>query len=290
MSLDVFVSWSGEKSASHQVALVFRDWIPRVLQSITCFVSSHDIDAGDIWLTQLLSALEEARCGILCITAEVMDKPWVAFEAGALVTKYDRNRVIPLLVGIDPGEMRFPFAALQCKTLTKEGVWDIIRCINSLPSRQALAEDVLRDTFEIWWPKLETQITAIQAGSKAKIPQRRTSDDKIDEILGLVRSLQRDDTPSLSEISSTFEMAGEKPAFLDRFIELISQRRPLIVHWAQSAALSRMDEQGVIHLYFSQKERHSFDSLRRDATMKFLAEITVSLGGKGIRLHMLPEQ
>jgi len=64
--MKVFLSWSGE--LSHKVSVIFRDWLPSVIQSVDPYVSSEDIDKGARWSTDIAKELEESSYGVLCVT------------------------------------------------------------------------------------------------------------------------------------------------------------------------------------------------------------------------------
>ena len=86
--MKVFLSWSG--SRSHKVALVFRDWLPSVIQEIVPYVSSEDIDKGARWSTDIAKELSDSKFGILCVTRDNINAPWLTFEAGALSKTMDK--------------------------------------------------------------------------------------------------------------------------------------------------------------------------------------------------------
>ena len=91
--MKVFISWSG--AISHQVALVLREWLPSVIQAVEPYVSSEDIDKGARWTTDISKELEASQYGILCVTPENIEAPWLNFEAGALSKTIDKSRVCP---------------------------------------------------------------------------------------------------------------------------------------------------------------------------------------------------
>ena len=82
--MGVFISRSGKNSISYKVAMLLREWLPNVIQTVKPFLSAVDIDAGSQWTSQMFQALKETQVGIICVTRTNQAEPWINFEAGAL--------------------------------------------------------------------------------------------------------------------------------------------------------------------------------------------------------------
>jgi hypothetical protein len=79
--MKVFLSWSGERSKA--TAETLGNWFARVIQAVEPWISSG-IDKGARWQSEIANRLEDARVGIVCLTASNLSEPWILFEAGAL--------------------------------------------------------------------------------------------------------------------------------------------------------------------------------------------------------------
>jgi TIR domain len=97
--MKVFISWSG--SISNEVAKVFANWLPCVLQSVGTFVSSEDIQKGAAWLDELNDALRSCCVGIVVLTKENIDAQWINFEAGAISSALGRRKLCPFLFNLN---------------------------------------------------------------------------------------------------------------------------------------------------------------------------------------------
>jgi len=194
--MKVFISWSGE--LSHKVATIFRDWLPSVIQTIEPYVSSEDIDKGARWSTDIAKELEDSSFGILCITRDNVTAPWLNFEAGALSKSIDKSKVIPFLFGVKRSEIKGPTLQFQSTIHEKNDIKKLLCSLNKSCDPPFLDENRLDKTYDVWWPKLDERLSAIQE----KLPEIRESKQgkaKIDlvnssileEILELVRNQQK---------------------------------------------------------------------------------------------------
>ena len=190
--MKVFLSWSGHKS--HQVALILRDWLPSVIQSIMPYVSSEDIDKGARWSTDIAKELEDSTFGILCVTKENLDAPWLLFEAGALSKMMDKSSVCPFIFDLKRAEVRGPILQFQSTVFEKEDVRKLLSTLNKACGEFGLKEELLVKTFEVWWPTLNESLEALKS---EKSEEEKTSLDKslrneiLEEILELSRTNQK---------------------------------------------------------------------------------------------------
>lgn len=126
--MKVFLSWSGPRS--HKVAIIFREWLPSVIQEIVPYVSSEDIDKGARWSTDIANELSDSTFGILCVTRENINEPWLTFEAGALSKSMENAYVSPFLFDIKQSEIDGPILQFQSTTFEKDDLKKLVTTLN----------------------------------------------------------------------------------------------------------------------------------------------------------------
>ena len=192
--MKVFISWSGNKS--HKVALLFREWLPSVIQSVVPYVSSEDIDKGARWSTDIAKELEDSTFGILCVTKENLNAPWLSFEAGALSKTMDKSFVTPFLFDIKRSEVNGPILQFQSTIFEKEDIKKLLSTINKACGEEGLSEPMLERAFEVWYPLLEKNLNEIHDINDDDVQGDETDSEThmstiIEELLELSRDNQK---------------------------------------------------------------------------------------------------
>jgi hypothetical protein len=188
--MKVFISWSGPQSK--HIAHVLRIWLRSVIQHIDPWMSELDIGAGQRWGNELWQELQDSRFGVVCLTAENLQAPWMHFETGALA-KAVEQRVCPYLYEIQPGIVQGPLAQFQMKKADKPGTKELLHSINEASrslNERALPIEGLNEAFETWWPKLKEMLKTIPT-TTTPAPPRPQAADMLEELLELVRGIAR---------------------------------------------------------------------------------------------------
>jgi TIR domain len=192
--LKIFISWS--LPLSHKVALILRDWLPRVIQDVDPWVSSEDIEKGTWWNQNLIEAIEVSTVGIVVITPANLERAWINFEAGALARaiRPTGGIVAPLLVNVPGSSIDGPLGSLQVTRFEEDDFFRLVQDVNARIT-EPLKDDVLRDEFELKWPMLVKKIEAAllhvddkDNGHTAKRPQ----DEILEDVVSAVRELRQD--------------------------------------------------------------------------------------------------
>lgn len=185
--MKLFVSWSGERSQA--VAHYLRDWISCVIQAVKPWVSTRDIDRGALWFGEISGQLQDSAVGIICLTQQNKNQPWILFEAGALAKGLSSARVCTLLVDLTPADVRDPLAQFNHTSPTKEGMHALVSTLNGALGDAGLESKTLDLAFETYWPQFENEFSRILATTADPVPERpRSQDDLLVEILETVRS------------------------------------------------------------------------------------------------------
>ncbi len=189
-AMQVFLSWSGERSKA--VAETLASWISQVIQAVEPWISS-DIEKGVRWNPEISARLEQSKVGVVCLTKENVDSRWILFEAGALSKTKDAY-VCTLLLDLAPTDVEQPLGQFQHTTRDKNDIRQLLRTINKAVQKtgeRSLADSVLDDVFETYWPRLADSLEGIASQKPTTEPAHRTEREVLQEILEIVRGQER---------------------------------------------------------------------------------------------------
>src|SRR5436853_3724101 len=140
----VFLTWSGERS--NAVARALRYWLPLVIQNLDPWMSESDVDKGARWRTEIAAQLQETKIGIICLTPENLQEPWINFEAGAL-SKLSTSHACTYLFDLSPGQVSEPLGQFQATKAEREDTKQLLQTINKILGETGLSDKQLEASF-----------------------------------------------------------------------------------------------------------------------------------------------
>jgi len=223
--MKVLISWSGERSKV--IAQALHDWIPMVIQAVDPWIAPVDIEKGASWVRKLSDELSQTSFGIVCLTPENLQAPWILFEAGAISKAVGQEnqepRVCTYLFELEPANVGGPLAQFQHTKATREDTKLLLTTINQAVMRgeeKGLKEERLNELIDALWERLEERLKNVPEASGETKPQR-TEREILVEILGMVRNQAKSPLTELPDLYSIQQRLQQ--AFKDREDQLVAE-------------------------------------------------------------------
>lgn len=221
--MKVFMSWSGVRSKL--TAELLHDWIKCVIQAAQPWISSKGIERGALWFSEINNELKDTSVGVICLTTENKNAPWILFEAGALAKGLVNSRVCTFLVDLESHELQPPLAQFNHTFPTNESMWSLVATINNALGEKSLEISVLKRAFDTYWPQFEVAFAEI-INNNPSVTVVAPRDDKeiLTEILettrsmlGRVRKLEaRESTANLNDIPTWNALLKDTSSVLEQ--------------------------------------------------------------------------
>jgi hypothetical protein len=141
-------------------------------------MSSEDIRPGARWNPAVAEELAHTNFGILCLTPENYNAPWVLFEAGALAKSLKDASVCPYLIDLVPTDLRSsPLYQFQARQANKEQTLELALAMNRALESEASPEDKIIFLFEHFWSELENTLSNLEPRELIQEDQATQSDE-----------------------------------------------------------------------------------------------------------------
>jgi TIR domain len=158
--VEIFISFSGNNSK--KVAELIYEYLPLLIQSTKPLISIEDIKKGALWPNELMTLLIESKFGIICVTQDNINNPWLLFEAGA-IAKSANLSVYTLLLGCDPQALKGgPLEFFQATIADDKD--DFKRLLHEINKKldKKIEERNLDRLFNMLWTDIFTQLKSIK--------------------------------------------------------------------------------------------------------------------------------
>lgn len=155
------------------------------------------MDRGVVWFNTINEALADTNTGIVCLTAENLNSPWILFEAGSLSNGLTDKKVCTFLIDIKPADIEPPLSQFNHTEPNKTSVLNLVKTINGRLGDKQLEPETLQIVFDTYYPQFETQFkgiivkTEVAEGNSDKSPVIRSEQEMLEEVLITVRNLDQ---------------------------------------------------------------------------------------------------
>jgi hypothetical protein len=226
--LKVFLSWSGTRSK--EVANLLSDWLCCVIQASRPWISTRDLDRGSLWFGEINDQLKDTSVGIICLTQENKNRPWILFEAGALAKGLSTSRVCTLLIDLEPKDVEDPLAQFNHTFPTHDSVLGLVKTLNNTLGNNGLDIRILEQVFNTYWPQFEGKFAEILQTTEAQPPaQPRPKEDVLGEILentrtlnARIRRIENDNEKKRVEVEDAFEIVSDSDNVKEAILKLVN--------------------------------------------------------------------
>jgi hypothetical protein len=193
--------------AYKETAECLSSWIRQVIQAAETWISL-DIQKGIRWNDQIKNELEQSKVGIICLNKDNLQSEWVLFEAGALSKTQDAH-VCTFLLDISPADVKPPLGQFQHTLFVKEDIRKLVQTINDkiiAVGEKTIPEKDLNEVFDVFYPRLEEKLNAIQNEKSVDGQVKRTDREILEEILQTIRATNQVQIKQLYEMYHDMNM------------------------------------------------------------------------------------
>ena len=274
--MKIFISWSGKPSLN--VATALRDWLPYIFNGIELFVSSEDIRKGKRWPLEVSKELDACNFGIVCLTPDNLEAPWLLFESGALSKSVKEASVYTLLVGgLRIGDIEGPLSHFQHTMFEQEDFFKLVKSINEAQGPNKQEETRLRKIFDKFWDDLETNVsTAIKVDSKPE--KKRSPEDMLRELLETTNYIARNlpDSNQVNLVSDVHRFKSSVPEseFWNEIVERVGKVSPFTRGYLLDGRGSFSN--GTLMIVFADADILAL--VKNDRNIKLLQKVLSDLG------------